>query len=364
MHNNTFRIALAGLGNVGANTLRILLRDQEMLAQRYGVRFLVTGVAEFGGGAVSSTGLDIERLLKTLNAGQTVASLPDVGKPGLESSEMLKLAEPDFLLEATPVNLEHGNPGLSVVREALQQGVHVIMANKGPMALAYDELIALSSSGDGWGRNYQPSTDGADKPALRFSACVAGALPTINVGERDFAGCHITRMEAVFNGTTQYILRAMEENQSYAEALADAQERGIAETDPTLDVDGWDSTAKLVIAANQVLGHSCSISDVAREGISQVSNEQVQHTLQNKQRLVLVCLAEWDADKQTYQLSVRPTPLPLDHPLAQMTPDDMGVVFYSEEVERMAVLSSEPGPDSASAAMIRDMLDIIRTIPY
>ena len=94
MHNNTFRIALAGLGNVGANTLRILLRDQEMLAQRYGVRFLVTGVAELGGGAVSSTGLDVSQLLATLQAGQTVSSLPDVGRPGMESSDCLLYTSP------------------------------------------------------------------------------------------------------------------------------------------------------------------------------------------------------------------------------------------------------------------------------
>lgn len=361
MHSHTFHIALAGLGNVGANTLRILLREQNRLAQRYGVRFLVTGVAELGGGAIAPGGLDIALLLETLQDGKTVASLPEVGRPGMDANEMLRLAEPDFLLEATPVNLEHGNPGLSVVRSALQQGVHVIMANKGPMALAYQELIALSSASDGWGRNYQPPAGEADKPALRFSACVAGALPTINVGERDLAGSHITRMEAVFNGTTQYILRAMEDDQSYAEALADAQARGIAETDPTLDVDGWDSTAKLVIAANHVLGHACGIGDVAREGISQISNEMVQQTLQNEQRLVLVCLAEWKTEQQTYQLSVRPTPLSPEHPLARMTPDEMGVVFYSQDVERLAVISSEPGPESASAAMIRDMLDIIHT---
>lgn len=363
MSDNTFHIALAGLGNVGANVLKILHREQDMLMRRYGVRFLVTGVAELGGGAVAPEGLDVDLLLQTLREGDAVADLPGVGRPGMEALEMIRLAEPDFLLEATPVNLEHGNPGLSVVREALQQGVHVIMANKGPVALAYQELAALSDLSDGWGRDFRGRSGVPKKPALRFSACVAGALPTLNVGERDLAGCHITRLEAVFNGTTQYILRAMEDNQSYADALADAQARGIAETDPTLDVDGWDSAAKLVIAANHVLGHVSGLDDVMRQGISQISNEMVQDALQNQQRLVLVCLAEWDDEQQTYQLSVQPTALELEHPLARITPDEMGVVFYSQDVERLSVISSEPGPEPASAAMIRDMLNIIRTLP-
>lgn len=360
---STYRIALAGLGHVGSSVLSILQRETQTLRQRYGVQFLITGIAELGGGAIDENGLDLAVLLETLQAKKSVASLPHVGKPGMLAIELIEAARPDFLLEATPVNLQDGQPGLGIVKTALQQGVHVVLANKGPLALAYQELATMSDLGFGWGGVYNnqftPITGRKPCPKLRFSACVAGALPTINVGARDLAGVAILRLEAVFNGTTQYILRAMEQGHSYEEALDDAQRRGIAETDPSLDVDGWDAAAKLVIAANAVLGQPTCLADVNVQGIRHLSNDYVQQTLAEGHRIVLVCLAEKIGDH--YKLSVQPTPLPLEHPLARITPDEMAVAYYTEDVERLFVASSEPSATPAAAAMLRDMLDIIRS---
>lgn len=362
-NDTSYRIALAGLGNVGSSVLDILQREADSLQRRYGVRFILTGVAELGGGAIDPNGIDPGLLLATLRDKQQVASLPNIGRPGMSSFDLLEQAKPDILLEATPVNLEHGQPGLDLVRAALQSGVHAVLANKGPAALAFQELASLSDWGAGWGAEFNPEfvpvSGCKPAPKLRFNACVAGALPTANIGWRDLAGCRIQRMEAVFNGTTQYILRAMEDGQSYAEALADAQRRGIAETDPSLDVDGWDAAAKLVIAANAVLGQPTQLKDVEVQGIRTLDNATVQQALADGQRIVLVCLAELIGER--YQLSVKPTPLPQDHPLCRITPDEMAVVYYTQDVERLSIASSEPGPEPAAAAMIRDMLEIVRS---
>jgi homoserine dehydrogenase len=337
-----------------------LHREEKALAERYGIRFFVVGVAELGGCAIDEQGLDLALLLETLRTKQQVASLPKVGRNAMQALELIEQLQPDILLEATPVNLQHGQPGLDLVTAALQQGIHTILANKGPVALAYQELAAISDLGLGWGARYNATAvpiSGAKKPpVLRFSACVAGALPAINVGWRDLAGCRILRLEAVFNGTTQYILRAMEEGQSYQEALQDAQQRGIAETDPSLDVDGWDAAAKLVIAANAVLGQATTLADVDVHGIQAIDNATVQQANAQGERIVLVCLAEFIDDH--YQLSVKPTALPLDHPLSRLTPDEMSVVYYTQDVERLSVASSEPGAEPAAAAMVRDMLEI------
>lgn len=363
MNPTTYRIALAGLGNVGSAVLSMLHREEQALRKRYGVQLCVTGVAELGGCAVDETGLDLRLLLETLRTHGSVASLPGVGRPGMEGAELIGEARPHILLEATPVNLQHGQPGLGIVKTALQQGVHVVLANKGPVALAYEELAAMSDLGCGWGAAYNatftPATGQKHCPKLRFNACVAGALPTVNLGWRDLAGCRILRIEAVFNGTTQYILRAMEEGQSYEEALSDAQRRGIAEADPSLDVDGWDAAAKLVIVANAVLGQPTRLADVDVQGIQSLSHETVQQPFTNGKRIVLVCLAELIDER--YRLSVQPTPLPFDHPLARLTPDEMGVVYYTHDVHRLSAASSEPGAAPAAAAMLRDVLEIVRS---
>lgn len=361
MNTLTYRVALAGLGNVGSSMLAILHREESTLSQRYGVRFRVTGVAELGGCAVDDAGLDLGILLNTLQARRPIAGLPGIGRPGMAAIELLECARPDILLEATPVNLKDGQPGLGLVQAALHLGIHVVLANKGPLALAYGELAAISDLAFGWETAYRSAfIPGQPRPPrLRFSACVAGALPTINMGWRDLAGCRILRLEAIFNGTTQSILRAMEAGYRYDSALADAQQRGIAETDPTLDVDGWDAAAKLVIVANAVLGQATRLADVEIQGIRAIGHEAIQQARKDRQRIVLLCLAE--RREERYRLSVRPTPLPLDHPLARLTPDEMGVVYYTQDVDRLSAASSEPGAAPAAAAMLRDMLEIARS---
>jgi homoserine dehydrogenase len=269
--------------------------------------------------------------------------------------QMIGECAADLLLEATPVNLADGEPGLGTVRAALGRGMHVVLANKGPLALAYPELTGLSDLAAV--RASAGSANAGPRPRLRFSATAAGALPVINIGRRDFAGDQITRIEAVLNGTTQSILRAMEHGLSFDEALADAQARGIAEADPELDIDGHDAACKLVITANAVLGLSATLADVAVHGIRDLSPTEISRHRAAGKRIVLLCLAEQAA--QGYRLSVRPTPLPDDHPLARLSPDEMGVVYYSGWVNRLFAASLEPGATPASAAMLRDVLDIV-----
>jgi homoserine dehydrogenase len=153
----------------------------------------------------------------------------------------------------------------------------------------------------------------------------------------------------------------MEAGQSYADALLDAQRRGIAEADPSLDVDGWDAACKLVITANAVLGQPTTLADVVVKGIRHVDHDTVRSVLNEGQRMVLLCLAERTGQESAhYRLSVKPTPLPLAHPLSRLTPDEMGVVYYTDVVDRLSAASEEPGSAPAAAAMLRDMIDIVR----
>ncbi len=353
-----WRLCLAGAGNVGAGLLAMLQERAADLRDRYGVEFRVTALAELGGAAFDPDGLDLPQVLKVLASGGCLGDVPEVGRPGMTSARALELSGADILLEATPVNLRDGQPALDTVRSALTAGRHVVLANKAPLALAYRELVDLSDPSDGWAPT-RPAVPGRTvRPRLRFSATVAGALPVVNLGHRDLAGCRITRLEAVLNGTSHSILRAMEAGGSFADALADAQRRGIAEADPTLDVDGHDSACKLVIAANAVLGQPANLDDVLVEGIRDISADTVSAASAQGRHLVLLCLAEWTGDG--YRLSVRPTALPADHPLAVLTPDEMGVAYHADRVDRFCAATLEPGAVSASAAMLRDVLDIVR----
>jgi len=370
---STHRLILTGLGNVGRSLMEILLSQADLLRQRYGVAFAVVGAADSGGAAVDPDGLDLAALLAAKRAGASVAGLPGVGRPGLGGVELLAQAGADVLLESTPVDLKTGQPGLAIAEAALRGGTHVVIANKAPLVLAYRELARLSdlavptSDQRPATNDRQPASDPGGvpqsgpvsraAPKLRFSACVGGYLPTINMGWRDLRGARIERFEGVLNGTTQAILRAMEQGGSYADALADAQRRGLAETDPSLDVEGWDAANKLVILTNAVLGRHAVLDDLEVVGITRLRRDDLQAALGYGKRVVLLCLAERDGDN--YRLSVRPTALPLEHPLARMTGDEMGLVFHTDIGGRLSATTRERGPGPTAAAMLRDLLDVV-----
>jgi homoserine dehydrogenase len=192
---------------------------------------------------------------------------------------------------------------------------------------------------------------------LRFDATVAGGLPAVNLGQRDLAAAQIQRIEGVVNLTTNYILQRMaDDGMSYDEALAEAQAAGHAETDPALDVEGWDAANKLVILAHSVLGYPATLNDVEVEGIGGISTGLLHQAAAEDKRIRLVATAQ--QENGGYRLCVKPTWLAADHPLAQLGPKQMGVVYYTDisGVISAAILEETPVP--TASAMLRDVVDI------
>lgn len=345
----TYRFILTGLGNIGRTFLDLLLSREDLLRERYGLALQAVGVADSSGVAYDPQGLDMAAIVALKRARRGVAELPQ-HRPDMDAVALARQAEAEFLLEATPTNLHDGQPGLDTVRTALQRGIHTVMASKGPLVLAYTELAALSD----W--NTEPGA--ARRPCLRFSGAVGGALPSINIGRRDLAGARISRVEMVVNGTTQVILQVMAQGRSFAEALAEAQAMGIVEPDPSLDVDGWDAANKLVILANAVLRQPTTLADLAVTGIRDVSAETLRAAWDAGGRVSLVGLAEAHPDG-SYALSVSPTVLAAEHPLARLGLGEMGIVYQSDSAGRSVATSLEDGPTGSCAAMLRDVIEIV-----
>ncbi|MHB1294958.1 MAG: homoserine dehydrogenase [Anaerolineae bacterium] len=336
------RFVVVGLGNIGRNLLDILVQRAAPIEAAHGLRFRLVAAVDSSGAAIAPEGLDMVQVRDLKLAKRGVASYPAAGRPGLRAEEVAATVDADVLVEASPTNLRTGEPGLSVVRRALARGWHVVMANKGPLVLAYDELTA------------QARTAGRQ---ILFSGTVAGGLPTVNIGVRDLAGSGVTRVEGIFNGTTNYILSRMEEdNVSYEEALRGAQEAGIAEADPTLDVDGWDAANKLVIIANSVLKRPTKLADLSVQGIRQLTLADLQSA--RAQGKVIKPLAVAELRGADYALRVEPTALPAEHPLARTGRWDMGVVYYTDYMGIIHAIIEEKGPVPTSAAVLRDMINV------
>jgi homoserine dehydrogenase len=336
------RFLLIGVGNVGRRFLELLVRKQDTLRERLGLELILTGVADTSGVATCPTGLDLQQVVQLKAEGQGVAAYPHWGQPGVSALEMVRTTEADLLLEASPANLEDGQPGLSCIEAALSKGMHIVTANKAPLVLAFPRLMDLVR---------------VHGVQLRFDATVAGGLPAINLGQRDLAATEIHRLEGILNLTTNYILTRMaQDGLSYDEALAHAQAAGHAEADPSLDVEGWDAANKLVILAHSVLSYPTTLDDVAVEGITHVTAEALRQATAEGKRVKLVATAEQDGDR--YRLSVRPTWLDADHPLAQLGPKQMGIVYHTDISGVISAAIVEETPLPTASAMLRDVIDL------
>lgn len=338
------RTALIGLGNVNRSFLKIVETKGARLRAEYGVDFRIVAVADSSGLAFDAAGFDPAALRSFKEKGGRVRDLPGFLPESVGDGPLAAIVgslDCDLVLEGSPVNLETGEPGLGVTRAALARGTSVVLANKAPLVLAFRELHDLAAqSGAG----------------LAFSATVCGALPVINIGQRDLIGAEIAQLRGIFNATSNFILHEMASGRSYDEALAEAQRRGVAEADPTLDVGGWDTANKLVIIANSFLGVDVTLEDVSVEGMTEVSTEQLQRELAAGNTIKLLATAEAAGDG--YHLSVRPTVLARSEFLGQCDGWEMGVEMETDLYGRLYHKIWENDPIPTAAAMLRDAVNL------
>jgi homoserine dehydrogenase len=334
------RTALAGLGAVNRNWLALLTKKESTLADRYDLAFQIVAAADSSGAAYCPDGFAPADLVAQKLKGGRIADLSAVDA-GCSFTDLLHPNYCDLVLEATPVNLKTGEPGLSITRTALQNGVSAVLANKGPLVLDFHALTQLSrESGAG----------------LAYSATVCGALPVINIGQRDLVAADIQLMRGIFNSTTNFILAEMARGASFTTALAEAQRRGIAETDPSLDIDGWDTANKLVIIANSILNLAVSLQDVAVTGIREVTTAQLSAALAQGNTIKLVATLQKSATG--YQFAVAPMVVAQTDFLGSCSGWEMGIEIHSDLYGRLYHKIWEESPIPTAAAMLRDAVNL------
>ena len=339
----TIRILLVGLGNLGWRFCDLLVEKGPQVETHYGLRLLLVGAADSRGSAYDPDGLDPARISVIKQAGGTIAELPGVGRPGQAAVQLVAHGEADLLCEASPVNLDQGaEPGLTHVRTALERGLHVVTPNKGPLVLAYKELHDLAAR---------------QAVQLRFDGTVAGGLPALYVGQRDLRGAVVQRIEAVPNLVTGYILELLGDGLKWEKALERAHAEGVLEADPSLDLEGWDAAAKLVILVNAVMEIPARLEDVDRTGITGLGGADVREARAVGQVYKLLATAERRADGRA-DLRVVPTIMPSGHFLAGLGRKQMGVIYYTDIYGTIMIASEEPTPLPSAATMLRDIIDI------
>lgn len=325
-------VAITGFGTVGKQVGALLLARAARYRARFGAEVCVTGVCGSSAGLCDDAGLDAQKL----GAREGFVA-------GLSGPRFIERVRANVLFEASPTDLVTGGAGMGYMKTAMARGMHVIAISKGALALDHAGLRA------------EAARRGV---ALKLSGATSSALPTVDLLQYNLAGCEILSLEAILTGTTNLILaEMMDKGVAFDEALREAQRLGIAESNPALDVDGWDTACKLVILANEALDAGLDVHRLPREGIGHVGAAEVAAWRAEGVVPKLVGCIERAGGKT--QAGVRLRLYPTTHPFSRVDGRTKAIRVVTDLMGEVTVTSRAGGPMATAAAAVKDFEHVL-----
>jgi len=313
----------------------LLTKKDPQLRER-GIAWRITGVATRQMGWIAdSEGLDVDAMLRESFSGQSRTGAPvphDV-------RGWLHLAKADVLFEATSLSPRDGQPAIDHIRAALELGAHAITANKGPIVHAYEGLSALAR---------------AKQRRFLFESTVMDGVPIFALFRDNLPAIQLHGFRGILNSTTNVILSGVEEGLSFEESLVKAQELGVAETDASNDIEGWDAAVKVAALIRVLMGVPIRLEKIQREGIGKLSEEAVRAARADGKPYKLVCRAQ--RTDQGVTASVRPEQVPLSDPLAWVAGTSSIVYFETDIFPGLAITENNPRLEATAYGMLADFV--------
>jgi len=341
------KLALIGFGNVARALVRLLLRKQSLLEGQYGVTFSFTGIATGRHGfAVNPRGLDIRKALALVEGGGSLSSLSSASVQ--DAPGVIRESGADVMFENSPMNHSTGQPALDHIRLALTSGMHAITANKGSVVHGYRELTSLAEA---HGRKFL------------FESTVLGGSPVFSVFRECMPAAELLSFRGVLNSTTNIILTRMERGETFDQAVRYCQSIGVAETDPSADVDGWDAAIKVAALVTVLMDLPLAPQSVERQGIRAITSQMVADAMASGKRYKLVCSAQRQADG--VRGTVEPELIAPSDPLYGMEDSTTGLAFRTDVLGDYAIIESEradmvAGPEPTAYGLLADFIHAVR----
>lgn len=329
-----FNLAFIGFGNVGRALARLLAAKTEELREAYGIEWRITGVASRSlGWLVPPQGLStIEPV-----------SLAQVSHRADGLGDWLRQAKPDVVFETTSLNHETGQPAIDYLSAALKSGAHAITANKGAIVHGYDELKTLA--------------DAAGKRFF-FEATVMDSAPVFSLFREALPAVKVRGFSGVFNSTSNVVLESMEAGRSFEEGVKMAQELGVTETDPSHDVDGWDSVVKICALTRVLMRIPLTPAEVRREGIRNLSTRALQSARAEGRPYKLMARAQY-ADNKVVSAAVKPEQVALTEPLGNVRGTSLAVHFELDMMPGLTITSHRPNLQSTAYGLLADFINAV-----
>ncbi|HKO98115.1 MAG TPA: hypothetical protein VJU86_14050 [Pyrinomonadaceae bacterium] len=332
-----YNLGFVGFGNVGRALVRLLVSKSVDLRENHGIEWRVTGIASRRIGWLAD-GEGFEGTpLATATEFPTAARCNDI-------NEWLAAARPDVVFETTSLNPETGQPAIDYLRAALQSGAHAVTANKGAIVHGYEELSNLAN---------------AVGKRLFFESTVLDSAPVFSLFRECLPAAKLRAFSGAFNSTTNVIIETMEAGRSFDEGVKTAQELGIAETDPSHDVDGWDSTVKICALANVLMRVPTKPSDVSREGIRGLTPAQVQKAKAEGKPYKLIARTR-QSENGKLIATVRPEQIAMTEPLGNVRGTSLAIHFELDMMPGLTITSHRPNLQSTAYGLLADFINAVR----
>ena len=339
------RLAIVGFGNVGHEFARMLLAKREGLLKRKGLDVEVLAICtRTKGSLLSKSALDLD---KVLNHMKVQGSLKGYGAENkdLPTLGLIEECDADVLVELSTLNIENGQPAIDHIRTALELRMDVITANKGPVAFAFDQLRDAAR------------THGVH---LRFEGTVMDGTPVFNLVEKTLPGCEIIGLAGILNSTSNFVIEEMLRGKTMQEAIREAQARGIAEADPSLDIDGWDAAAKITALANVLMGADTTPKNVRRTGVRNITEDELRRAAsQNKKLKLVATAARVGAD---VVLEVKPQLVGPESAFYCVDGTSSALTIKTDLMGDITVLETGPGVTQTAYAVFSDLLLLVESI--
>ena len=337
-----YKLALIGFGNVGQGFTEILTQRDRQAFDHGTVDFKIVAVCDaIKGSLYEPNGLDPVALLKAAEIGN-LETVP-ASYYGWDAFQTIRDTNADVVVEVTYTDLKTGQPAISHVETAFKAQKHVVTTNKGPVALKYAALKELAA---------------ANGVVFGVEGTVMSGTPTMLLGMKAIASANVRRIQGIVNGTTNYILTRMAEGNTYASALAEAQKMGYAEADPAGDVEGYDAAGKIVILANLLMDANLTMANVDREGITRLTPQDIEAARAVGEVWKLIGTIE--KNNGDIKASVKPTRIPLSHPLASVNGGTNAITFATDFLDNVTLIGPGAGRLAAGYAVLLDLLEINR----
>jgi homoserine dehydrogenase len=334
--------AFMGFGNVGRAFARLLIDRRKWFLKEHGIEWKITGIATNSHGtAIDYNGLPIQKILGSWKRRSNLDRFHN-GPVCASHTDFIRQCGADVLFEMSVLNLS-GESAVTYIKEALGAGLHVVTTNKGPVATHFRQLTGL-----------------ARLRGVRFlyEGTVMDGAPVFNLVRQTLPATRIRSLRGIFNSTTNYILTQMEQGTSFEAALDYARNAGIAEADPTLDLDGWDSAAKLSILIQAMMGGRVKPKDIERNSINEETGRLVRAAVRRDRRLRLVARAYRQGGRVIGKVELQE--LEIFDPLAAIRGLSNILILNTDTMRELAIVENNPSVDQTAFALFSDLISLLR----